>query len=51
MGLIAIILVDSFINSPFWISSERNFYMAIFGLVMTSFYLNKLNIENHKESQ
>jgi len=50
MGLLSIILVDSFINSPFWISSERNFYMAIFGLVMTSFYLNKVKYKNHKES-
>lgn len=50
MGLLSIILVDSFINSPFWISSERNFYMAVFGLVMTSFYLNKVKSEDHKES-
>jgi O-antigen ligase len=49
VGLMLIILVDSFINSPFWISSERNFYMAIFGLVMTSFYLNNIKIEKHKE--
>lgn len=42
-GLLAIIWVDSFINSPFWISSERNFYMAVFALTMTSFYLNKKN--------
>lgn len=50
MGLLSIILVDSFINSPFWISSERNFYMAVFGLVMTSFYLNKVKSEDRKES-
>lgn len=41
MGLLTIIAVDSFINSPFWISSERNFYMAVLALAMTSFYLNK----------
>ena len=40
-GLLTIIAVDSFINSPFWISSERNFYMAVLALAMTSFYLNK----------
>ena len=51
MGLVSIIFVDSFINSPFWISSERNFYMAVFGLVMTSFYLNRLNSESFKERQ
>lgn len=46
MGLMSIVLIDSFINSPFWISSERNFYTAIFGLVMTSFYLNKFPSES-----
>ena len=40
MGLLAIIFVDSFINSPFWISSERNFYISVLALAMTSFYLN-----------
>jgi O-antigen ligase len=40
-GLLTIIAVDSFINSPFWISSERNFYMAVLALTMTSFYLNR----------
>lgn len=51
IGLMSIILLDSFINSPFWISSERNFYMAIFGLVMTSFYLNRMPFEKYKECQ
>ncbi len=51
IGLMSIILVDSFINSPFWISSERNFYMAVFGLVMTSFYLNRLPAATSKECQ
>jgi len=41
-GLLCIIAVDSFINSPFWIPSERNFYMAVLALTMTSFYLNRL---------
>lgn len=49
MGLTSIILIDSFINSPFWISSERNFYMAIFGLVMTSFYLNRSHDKSSEE--
>jgi O-antigen ligase len=40
-GLLTIVGVDSFINSPFWISSERNFYMAVLALTMTSFYLNR----------
>jgi O-antigen ligase len=40
-GLLTIIAVDSFINSPFWISSERNFYTAVLALTMTSFYLNR----------
>jgi O-antigen ligase len=40
-GLLTIIAVDSFINSPLWISSERNFYTAILALTMTSFYLNR----------
>ena len=40
-GLLAIISIDSFINSPFWISSERNFYITILALCMTSFYLNR----------
>ena len=40
-GLVAIIFVDSFINSPFWISSERNFYTSVMALAMTSFYLNR----------
>ena len=51
IGLLTIILVDSFINSPLWISSERNFYTAILALSLTSFYLNKKYIktgENHK---
>jgi O-antigen ligase len=42
IGLLMIIAIDSFINSPFWISSERNFYMAALALTMTSFYLNPL---------
>lgn len=50
MGLMSIVLIDSFINSPFWISSERNFYTAIFGLVMTSFYLNKFPTEISESS-
>lgn len=41
MGFLAILSVDSFINSPFWISNERNFYTAILGLTLTSFYLNR----------
>jgi O-antigen ligase len=46
-GLLAIISIDSFINSPFWISSERNFYITILALCMTSFYLNrKSSIDN-----
>lgn len=42
-GLLVILAVDSFINSPFWISSERNFYTAILALTLTSFYLNKIS--------
>ena len=42
-GLLALISIDSFINSPFWISSERNFYITILALCMTSFYLNRKN--------
>jgi O-antigen ligase len=49
MGLLMIIAIDSFINSPFWISSERNFYMAVLALTMTSFYLNSsLSINREK---
>lgn len=44
VGLLTIIIVDSFINSPLWISSERNFYTAVLALSLTSFYLN------HKKS-
>lgn len=44
VGLLTIIAIDSFINSPFWISSERNFYMAILALTMTPFYLNRKSI-------
>jgi O-antigen ligase len=40
-GLLTIIFVDSFINSPFWISSERNFYTAVLALALSSFYLNQ----------
>lgn len=44
IGLLSIMGVDSFINSPLWISSERNFYTAILALSLSSFYLN------HKKS-
>lgn len=40
-GLLTIIFVDSFINSPFWISSERNFYTAVLALALRSCYLNR----------
>lgn len=32
-GLLSVFLVDSFINSPLWISSLRNFYIGVFALI------------------
>lgn len=33
VGLSVVFLVDSFINSPLWISSLRNFYIGLFALI------------------
>jgi O-antigen ligase len=33
VGLSVVFLVDSFINSPLWISSLRNFYIGVFALI------------------
>ncbi len=50
MGLLIIITVDSCINSPFWISGQRNFYTAALGLTLASFYLNSKNTSNSTEA-
>ncbi len=47
-GFLCIVTVDSFINSPFWISSERNFYTAILGLLLSSHYLNARQPQAHR---
>lgn len=51
IGLLCMIIVDSFINSPLWISSERNFYTAVLGLTLTSFFLNSKEATLLKESK
>jgi O-antigen ligase len=33
VGVSVVFLVDSFINSPLWISSLRNFYIGVFALM------------------
>jgi hypothetical protein len=33
VGFLTVFLVDSFINSPLWISSLRNFYIGAFAMV------------------
>jgi O-antigen ligase len=33
IGFLSVFLIDSFINSPLWISSLRNFYIGIFSVI------------------
>jgi len=33
IGFLSVLLIDSFINSPLWISSLRNFYIGIFSII------------------
>lgn len=49
IGLSTMIFIDSFINSPFWISSERNFYTAALGLAIVPFYLSRSTVLRSKE--
>jgi O-antigen ligase len=46
IGLLIIITVDSFINTPFWITGQRNFYVATLGLTLAAFYLNPKSATN-----
>jgi O-antigen ligase len=40
-GVLTIFLVDSFINSPLWISSLRNFYIGMFSLIFIGYAIAK----------
>jgi O-antigen ligase len=46
IGLLIIITVDSFINAPFWITGQRNLYIATLGLTLAAFYLNPKSATN-----
>jgi O-antigen ligase len=52
IGFLSVLLIDSFINSPLWISSLRNFYIGIFSVIFIfhSIHTRKTQFKHEKNS-